>query len=140
MRQGIVVCAVALALLAACVDTRKEPPPKPFVGTRWVVKLELPVKGEQPNVRFGDGRMEGFGGCNRITARYVQDTVGSRFIAIGRIESGRRGCEPGVQDAENRTIEVLQAVSSYTVTGDEMIMSGSGGTLRFRAVPEGPKP
>ena len=140
MRQGFVVCALASTLLAGCAATRSEPPPKPFVGTRWVVLLELPTKGEQPNVRFGDGRMEGFGGCNRINARYVQDTVGSRFIAIGRIESGHRGCDPATQDAENRVIEVLQAVSSYTITVDEMIMSGSGGTLRFRAVPEGPKP
>jgi hypothetical protein len=61
---------------------------KPFVGTRWEVILELPLAGEQPSFRFGDGRMEGFAGCNRVNARYVQDTVGARAIVIGRIETG----------------------------------------------------
>ena len=34
-----------------------------------------------------------------------------------------------------RMLEVLQAVSSYQVTGDRMTMTGSGGTLRFRSNP-----
>ena len=133
--------ALAMPLLAACgyVQQQKEPPPKPFVGTRWTVVLDLPVKGEQPNFRFGDGRMEGFGGCNQVNARYVQDAVGARAIAIGRIDSGRRGCDPSTQAAENRVLEVLQSVSSYSITGDALTMSGSGGTLKFRA-PVEPKP
>jgi heat shock protein HslJ len=130
------LAALAVPLLCACAATRSEPPPKPFAGTRWQVVMELPLPGEQPNLRFGDGRMEGFGGCNRVNARYVQDTVGARALVIGRIESGRRGCEPGVQNAESRMLEVLQAVSSYSITGDAMTMTGSGGTLRLRAVEE----
>lgn len=124
--------------LFACAGTKeKEPPPKPFAGTRWQVVLELPVTGEQPNFRFGDGRMEGFGGCNRVTARYVQDAVGARAIAIGRIEGGRRGsCDAGSQDAELRVLEVLQSVSSYIIIADTMKMSGSGGTLNFKAIDE----
>ena len=66
----------AIVLLSACgAMPKKEPPPRSFTGTRWEVILELPVPGEQPNFRFGDGRMEGFGGCNQVSARYVQDTV-----------------------------------------------------------------
>jgi heat shock protein HslJ len=128
---------VVIAPLAfACATQKKEPPPKPFVGTRWQVVLDLPMVGEQPNFRFGDGRMEGFGGCNRVTARFVQDAVGARAIAIGRIESGRRGCDANAQTAEVRLLEVLQSVSSYTITADTMTMSGSSGTLRFRALEE----
>ena len=127
---------VALAMLAAaCALNKKEPPPKPFIGTKWVVQLELPMQGEQPWFRFGDGRMEGFGGCNRLAARFVQDTVGSRFIAIGRIDRGTRGCDPGTQQAEMMMLEVLQAVSSYTIKIDEMTMSGSGGSLKFKSDP-----
>ena len=32
-------------------------------------------------------------------------------------------------------LEVLQSVSSYSVTGDRMTMTGSAGTLKFRADP-----
>jgi heat shock protein HslJ len=133
MKSWIMLALVPL--LFACGATKeKEPPPKPFIGTRWQVVLELPMTGEQPNFRFGDGRMEGFGGCNRVTARFVEDSVGSRFIAIGRIESGRRGCDASQQAAESRMLEVLQSVSSYMIIADTMTMSGSGGTLRFRAL------
>ena len=132
----LAVALVAAALVAGgCATTPKEPPPKPFTGTRWAVLLELPLPGEPPNFRFGDGRVEGFGGCNQVTARYVQDTVGARAIAIGRLEVGRRACDPSARAAEAHVLEVLQAVSSYSITADMMTMSGSGGTLRFKALP-----
>jgi heat shock protein HslJ len=127
--------AALLLLAAACATPKKEPPPRPFTGTRWEVVLELPLPGEQPYFRFGDGRMEGYAGCNQVTARFVQDTVGARAIAIGRMEVGRRACEVGARAAEARLLEVLQAVSSYSITADTMTMTGSAGTLKFRAPP-----
>jgi heat shock protein HslJ len=127
--------ALLVLLVAGCATPTKEPPPKPFTGTRWAVVLELPLPGEPPNFRFGDGRMEGFGGCNQVTARYVQDTVGARYITLGRIEAGRRSCDPAAQSAEAHVLSVLQAVTSYTITQDAMVMSGSAGSLRFIALP-----
>ncbi|HSN20230.1 MAG TPA: META domain-containing protein [Usitatibacter sp.] len=122
-------------LLAACAATPREPPPRPFAGTRWELMLELP-SAVRPWVRFGDGRMEGFGGCNRIGARYVQDSVGARAIAIGRIGKGMHACDRSARDAEDRFLEVLQSVSSYSIAGDAMSMTGSAGTVRFRAAGE----
>ncbi|HEX5130212.1 MAG TPA: META domain-containing protein [Usitatibacter sp.] len=124
-------------LLAACGSMRrKEPPPKPFVGTKWVMQLEVPIQGgPQPWVQFGDGLMDGYGGCNRIAAKYVQDTVGSRFIAIGRIDRGTKACEQRAQLVERRVLETLQSVSSYRIIADGMTMSGSGGSLRFISDP-----
>lgn len=127
-------------LAAACASAPKEPPPKPFLGTRWQVVLDLPLAGEQPSLRFGDGRVEGFGGCNDVTARYLQDSVGSRFIAIRRLEVGRRNCDAAARAAEQSVLAVLQDVSSYTITGDRMLMSGSSGSLRLVAMPAGMAP
>ncbi len=129
-----------LCALASCAAQKKEPPPKPFIATRWQVVLEIPIPGEPAYVRFGDGQMEGFGGCNKLSARFVQDSVGARAIVLGRIVSGRRGCDPAAQASENRLLEVLQSVSSYSITADEMVMTGSGGSLRFKAVPQEMKP
>lgn len=126
--------AATLALIAGCATAPKEPPPMPFIGTQWQVVLELPLAGEQPNMRFGDGRLEGFGGCSKFSAPFAQDTVGARAIVIRKIEVDRRLCEPGTRAVEARMLEVLQSVSSYTVTGSTMTMTGSGGTLRFHAV------
>jgi heat shock protein HslJ len=137
MRRAFNLAALFALLLAfGCAATKKDPPPKPFAGTRWQVVLELPLAGEQPYMRFGDGRVEGFGGCNKFQARFVQDSVGARAIAIGRIEIDRRLCEAGPRSVEARTLEVLQSVSSYSITADTMTMSGSGGSLIFLAVPE----
>jgi heat shock protein HslJ len=132
--KAIAAFAIVAACAASCATQNREPPPKPFIGTYWQVLLELPPRGEQPWIRFGDGRLEGFGGCNNIAARYVQDTVGSKAVVIGRIETGRRACDPGNQLAEDHVIGVLQAVSSYAIIGDVMAMTGSAGTLRFKAV------
>ncbi len=127
------------AALTACA-TPREPPPRPFTGTEWQVVHELPTRGEPAFVRFGDGRMEGFGGCNRIAARYVEDSVGARAIVVGRIERGRKICDRATQDAEDRLLDVLQSVSSYAIIGDALSMTGSAGTLRFRAAPVEKKP
>ena len=135
MIKALLAVTVALGLAACGLAPKKDPPPKPFAGTKWQVVLELPLAGEQPYFRFGDGRVEGFGGCNRINARYVVDTVGAGAIAFGRMESGTRVCDGGAAEAERRMLGVLQAVSSYQVTADTMTMTGSAGTLRFRSDP-----
>jgi heat shock protein HslJ len=137
MKTNAVVSILAAGvLLAACATEPKEPPPKPFTGTRWQSQLGLRYAGEKPWVRFSDGRLEGFGGCNRIAARYVEDSVGASAIAIGRIESGRHACDAEAQALEESLLGVLRNVSSYTITGDLLTMTGSGGALQFRAVPE----
>ena len=133
MKREILALASVAALACACATPDKEPPPKPFAGTKWHLVMDMPPAGEAPYVRFGDGRMEGFGGCSRFSARYREDSVGSRFIAIGRIEIDRRLCDPAAQAAETRMVDTLQSVSSYSITANAMSMSGSGGTLRFIA-------
>lgn len=129
------IALLAFAATGCGMMPKEEPPPKPFVGTRWQVFLELPLAGEQPYLRFGDGRMEGFGGCNHVNARYLQDSVGSRFIALSGMSASKRLCDPSVMAAENRIFEILGSVSSYTITVDDMVMSGSAGSLKLRALP-----
>jgi heat shock protein HslJ len=136
MKKAWLWCCM-LVLAAACGSLqKKEPPPKPFAATHWVVVLERPLPGEAPWFVFGDGHMDGFGGCNKVGARYVQDSVGARYLSIGRLEMGRHACDPQSQAAESRILETLQGVSSYTITADTMKMSGSAGTLTLRAEEE----
>jgi putative lipoprotein len=133
MNRWIALVLLALACGCGSINSNREPPPKPFTATKWMLIMEVPLPGDPPYIRFGDGILEGYGGCSHFVGRYVQDAVGARAIAIGRLEIDRRLCDPMQRLAEARTLEVLQAVSSYSVTVDILTMSGSGGTLRFRA-------
>ena len=134
-RRALVAIALCAALAGCGQLQKREPPPKAFIGTKWTVQLDIPLQGTQPWVQFGDGLMEGFGGCNRIAARYVQDTVGSRFIALSRIDRGTKACDQRNQLVEQRTLEVLQSVSSYRIIADSMTMQGSAGALKFISDP-----
>ena len=82
---------------------------------------------------FADGLLEGFAGCNHVTARYVQDSVGAKAIAIGRLSVERGGCDARTQIVQTHILDVLQSVSSYSITGDVMKMSGSAGSITMRA-------
>ncbi|HET7400156.1 MAG TPA: META domain-containing protein [Usitatibacter sp.] len=128
------------ASLAACIAacgcamTQREPPPAPFAGTRWDVVLERPLPGEPPHFRFADGRMEGFGGCNRVEAPYVQDTIGARAIVLRRMQVvDNLPCDATAKAVEARVLSVLQSVSSYSITADVMTMNGSAGALTLHA-------
>jgi heat shock protein HslJ len=135
MNRGTIL-AVAALLAAACQSAeQREPPPKPFVGTHWRVVLELPVKGEQPNMRFGDGRVEGFGGCSKFTAPYIQDSIGAGALVIRKIQIDKRICDSGTQAVEDHVLESLQGVQSYKILGDAMQMAGPSGNLKLIAVP-----
>jgi len=129
------IVVVAALLLAGCASqASKEPPPKPFSGTHWVFVTQSFPEGEAPYVRFSDGRLEGFAGCNHFVAPYVEDSVGAGAIAIRRIEvPHRRACDATVQAGESRLLETLQSVSSYSITGNAMKMAGSAGLLQLVA-------
>ena len=142
MMLRAVIAFVLVGLAAACATTKKEPPPKPFAGTRWEVLLEREPSPQRlrPWFVFADGAMEGFAGCNHVTARYVQDTVGAGALVLGRLNVERGGCDARAQMVQTHILEVLQAVSSYSITGDVMKMSGSGGSMTLRAAGAGATP
>ena len=133
MRHIALACAV---ILAGCANPNaKEPPPKPFAGTRWQFILQAPLPGEAPYVVFGEGHLEGFGGCNHFMAGYVEDSVGAGAIAVRRIEMPeRRMCDATAQAAESYLLDALKSASSFAITADMLVMSGPGGTLRLHAV------
>ena len=135
MNRAIVLSAAACFAAACASSEQKEPPPKPFVGTHWRVVLELPVKGEQPNMRFGDGRVEGFAGCSKFSAAYIQDSIGAGALVIRKISVDKRICESGVQAVEDHFLESLQGVQSYKILGDAMQMAGPSGNLKLIAIP-----
>jgi heat shock protein HslJ len=126
---------VLLPLLPACGlgDVKREPPPLPFVGTKWMLVTERKVTGELPYLEFGDGAVSGFSGCNRVMGRYIQDTVGAGAIVFSSISSTKRLCDDPLMAIESRMLSVLRSSTNVRVMADTLRIDGSAGALDFRA-------
>jgi heat shock protein HslJ len=136
------LAAAAIVLVAGCqyAPVNREPPPLPFTGTKWMLvterKLERPAY-----LEFGDGAVTGFGGCNRVMGRYVQDAVGAGAIVFSGIASARMQCEAVLMAVEDRILAVLRSSTSVAVKANTLQIDGSAGTLRFIAAgTEAPAP
>ncbi len=83
-RLSALAAMAAAALSGACANApvNREPPPRPFTGTKWILMTERALSGEAPWLEFGDGAVTGFSGCNRVMGRYLQDTVGAGASGI----------------------------------------------------------
>jgi heat shock protein HslJ len=129
--------SLAALLLSACqaAPVNREPPPRPFVGTKWLLVTERKVTGEAPFLEFGDGAVSGSSGCNRIMGRYVQDAVGAGAIVFSAIASTKRLCADHSMAVEERLLGVLRSSTSMRVTGDRLRIDGSAGALDFVAEP-----
>lgn len=126
---------IALALLAGCqfVPVKREPPPLPFTGTKWMLVTERKIPGEAPYLEFGDGAVTGSSGCNRIMGRYLQDTVGAGAIVFSSIATSKRLCDDVGMAVEDRLLSVLRTSTNVRVTGDSLRIDGSAGALDFKA-------
>jgi heat shock protein HslJ len=106
--------------------------PVPFAGIPWKLtsykgnsgSMEQVIRTTNVTALLGaDGTIRGTSGCNSFTGPY--SSSGPNAIKIGPIASTLMYCsEPGVMDQETAYLALLQAVTSYEVTGD--------GTLQLR--------
>jgi heat shock protein HslJ len=131
-----------LPLLAACpwIPVQREPPPLPFIGTKWVLVTERKLASEQPYLEFGDGAVTGFSGCNRIMGRYQQDAVGAGAIVFSSIASTKRMCDDVLMAIEDRMLNVLRTSTSVRVTVNVLKIDGSAGSLEFLGPAPPPPP
>ena len=141
MNRLVPLAIAALLAGAGCNydPIKREPPPLPFTGTKWILVTERKLE-RQPYLEFGDGAVTGFGGCNRIMGRYMQDAVGAGAIVFSSIASARMMCEPVLMTIEDNILAVLRSSTSVHVKANTMQLDGSAGTLRFIAAGTEPPP
>lgn len=128
---------LVVPLLAACplVPVKREPPPAPFVGTKWMLVTERQLEGQAPYLEFGDGAVTGFTGCNRVMGRYVQDAIGAGAIVFSTLATTKKLCDVVPMAIEERMLGVLRSSTNVRVTGEALRIDGSAGGLDFRAAP-----
>jgi heat shock protein HslJ len=87
---------------------------------------ELPAGGDIVVQFTPDGKISGYGGCNRFFGAY---TVSDNHIEIGPVASTRKGC-PGVIEIETAFFATLRAAQSFTQEGDTLVLyDAAGGKL-----------
>lgn len=135
LRAAAIVVAGALPAACLNVPVKREPPPAPFSGTKWMLVTERQLPGEAPYLEFGDGAMTGYSGCNRIFGRYLQDTLGAGAIVFSSLATSKRRCDDVAMAVEDRILAVLRTSTNVLVTGNALHIDGSAGALDFRAAP-----
>jgi heat shock protein HslJ len=110
-----------------------------LAGTEWAaVQLEGAAlrPGTSITLRFGDGWVDGFGGCNH----YGYTTVDTRIeagayrqdgdkITIAPVATTAMGCANGVGDQEGRYLQALPRVQRFLTTGRGLELFGSDGSI-----------
>ena len=133
MKRMLALLTVPLLTACPLVPVKREPPPLPFVGTKWVLVTERKLTGELPYLEFGDGAVTGFSGCNRIMGRYIQDTVGAGAIVFSSLATTKKMCDGVAMAIEDRMLAVLRSSTNVRVVVDTLRIDGSAGALEFKA-------
>jgi heat shock protein HslJ len=118
---------VILALLCGCAAP---PPPEvklprvPLLLTHWhlmTIKAKPIVLGQgqqAPYIRLlGEHKLEGFGGCNRLTGEYETQMAWLRFNSIG---TTRMACAGVVATQESAFLAALERGAIYVITRNQL--------------------
>ena len=122
-RISIGVILVLMATLAACVRGSA------LVDTEWeLVSLHggTLIEGRKITLRFGDGSVEGSGGCNTYGGSYAASKESLKLSGVYRTEMA---CvEPeGIMKQETGYFEALNNVVRYRAEGERLELLDQSG-------------
>jgi heat shock protein HslJ len=103
-------------------------PPDTLERTAWRVSsingMEIPAE-QGALISFGDGRMSGSVGCNRLGADYK---FSNRAVSFGPVMSTKMACPDPVGKQEYAFVSILNAPASTVFPGDgTMVLTGKDG-------------
>ena len=106
-----------------------------LTGTSWVL-VEYGEEGGLtavlPNttitIEFEDGRINGSAGCNNY---FADATIASNSLSLGPIGSTRMACPDPIMRQEADFLAALEAVTGFTVSGEQLTLQYDGGVLHF---------
>jgi heat shock protein HslJ len=112
-----------------------------FGGLIWRLQSQRDADGAVQEVegritlRFLDGRLTGFTGCNALDASYALDARRSPRLTIETGSVTLRACEPTRLAQEQLLLANLERVARVRVNASQLVLSDAGGTevLTFEA-------
>lgn len=83
-----------------------------------------------PTLKFKQGMVEGFGGCNTFRVAYTLEKENK--LSFGMIAATKKLCSKfETSESENQYFAALRQVQSYRLEGDRLILEGTGNALSF---------
>ncbi len=110
-----------------------------LAGTRWrLIELDgrAPLNAGTPPTLYFDtrDRAGGNSGCNIYNGAY---RISGATITFGNLASTRRAClDPALNTQEAAFYQAFGAVTSWELTGAELLLKDGNGATRLRFVPE----
>jgi heat shock protein HslJ len=107
-------------------------PPPTLADTDWVIAsiAGTPVRGDGYGLQFHEGRVSGQAGCNRFSGTYRERRP---LLILGPMAVTRMACLGPRMALERRALRILSGpVRMNFVDGDNLILTGRGGTMRLR--------
>ena len=140
MKTTTIFFALAMLAMAAC-QTKNDAVTEPDIHLETAVwqlttilvdPIPRPVPDSLPvplTVKFSEGKIEGFGGCNGFGGEYTKH---DNHLSIGGLVHTEMYCE-GRSQWEQLFLERLEASRTYRIEGEKLeIQSGDMGGLVFR--------
>lgn len=96
-----------------------------LVSGNWRIDATSNGQTETVFVRFlADGSITGFSGCNSFFGTYVVD---DKALEFGPLGATRKACPDDVMQRETSFMQALEAVSSYRINGNTLLLSNAHG-------------
>ena len=129
------VCAIpAILMIASCATVDK---PIPLPTGQWEMTTSSFIDiGRMPGLpratlRFDDGRVSAFGGCN--TANAEVRSVDGR-MQVGLLATTRRACPEPAGGFESRLFKLLRDQPYFRIDDGMLILAAGEHSARFRRV------
>jgi putative lipoprotein len=100
-------------------------------GSAWQVTTfagQTPLADHPITFEFdNEGNIAGDGSCNRFGGSCK---IEGDKIEVGPLRSTRRACEPEVMQQEHKFLALLGAVTTWSLEGDELVITAPDGEIR----------
>jgi heat shock protein HslJ len=109
-------------------------------GTNWYLSNTIP--GTSISLVFANGNISGFAGCNSYNTTYTTTLAAgpTNSISVGPIGAGQALCDEPIMNQEQAYLADLGTASSYTISGNSLILTTAAGQLSFGAAMATPAP
>ncbi|TXH66844.1 MAG: META domain-containing protein [Thiothrix sp.] len=135
------IVLMALAIVSACsmgLKANDSTTQAPLDKNTWqLTAIEgkaIPPEAAAPTLKFENGRLTGFTGCNRLFASYVASSTGS--LALSALGTTKMACMGTGGDLERAVLKALQEVDLYALMPGQLNLLDANHKVLLTYAPE----